>query len=363
MVRRLLSLLAAFILLTSTFMVPGQAQAPQAMKFSHMFFGTFDTAITILGFARDKASFDEAASLAERMFLDLHKQFNQYYPYEGLNNLYYLNQHAGKAPVQVPDALFQLLQWAKETQPLVDGKVNIALGSVLRLWHDVREEAEANPENINLPSMEALQAAKLHTDMDDVILDEIKNTVFYADPSLRLDVGAVAKGYATELVAQALLQSDMSHFIINAGGNVRTGLAPLDGRENWSVGIQDPQAQMVIPGNNDVVAVVQLHNASLVTSGDYQRFFIKDGVRYHHIIDPLTLMPAAHMRAVTIITEDSGLADLLSTAVFLMPYEEGRLFVDSLEGVEAIWILNDLSIRMSAGAEAITRLSKSTEGN
>ncbi|NLW21474.1 MAG: FAD:protein FMN transferase [Clostridiales bacterium] len=346
---RAVSVLLLMALLLS-FSLAGTAEMH---KYSYMFFGTFDTAITLIGFAASQQEFDEVALEVETRFTQLHKQFNQYYPYEGLNNLYYLNRHAGEGPVKVPDELFGLIAWAKEEQQRTHGRVNIALGAVLALWHEAREDASANPDQAKLPDMSKLEEARQHTDIMDVVLDEENKTVFFRDPKLRLDVGAVAKGYAAELVAQYLLQSGMDSFIINAGGNVRTGHAPLDGRSAWGIGIQDPDATLVLPGGDDVMDVLYLADESFVTSGDYQRYFTVEGQRYHHLISPDTLMPANFMRSVTIITQDSGYADLLSTAVFLMPYEEGRAYVDSLEGVEAFWILNDRSVHMTKGAEKV----------
>lgn len=320
-------------------------------KYSYMFFDTFDTAITLIGYAESKETFNDAARMTEELFIKYHKQFDLYHSYQDVNNLYYLNRHASIAPVKVPKELFDLIAWCKEAQKTTLDKVNIALGSVLSLWHDAREIALHDPENAQLPTMKKLQNAMLHTNMDDVILNREEQTIFYQDSKLHLDVGAVAKGYATELVAKALLSSNMPHFIINAGGNVRTGLPPLDGRKHWSVGIQDPNANLGTTENAAVMDVLFLSEMSVVTSGDYQRYFTLNGIRYHHLIDPATLMPAHHMRSVSIMTEDSAWADLLSTAVFLMPFEEGYSFIQSLDGVEAYWILNDLTVKMTPGAE------------
>ena len=178
-------------------------------------------------------------------------------------------------------------------------------------------------------------------------------TVYFVDPDMKLDVGAVAKGYATEIVARTLLSGDMNSFIISAGGNVRLGNPPLDGRKGWGVGIQDPDGAVF--GLSDIVETLFLANASVVTSGDYQRFYTVDGVNYHHLIDPDTLMPGTHFRSVSVITEDSGFADMLSTAAFLMPYEESRAFIESLDGVEAIWLFPDGTKEMTDGAAKIAK--------
>lgn len=357
MMKRLLAAVLSILVSLSLYLVPSVslAQTPQMYKFSYMFFGTFDTAITIIGFAESQEKFDGIAAQAENRFQQLHRLYNQYQPYEGINNMYYVNRNAAKGPVNIDKDLFDLLSWAKERQRETRGKVNIALGAVLALWHDERENAESDPDKAALPPMAALEEANRHTNIDDLVLDEANRTAFFTDPLLKLDLGAVAKGYAAEVVARMLLDSEMTSFIINAGGNVRTGHPPLDGRSSWGIGIQDPDAAIVLPGNDDIMDVLYLSDCSLVTSGDYQRYFIVDGKRYHHLISPDTLYPADFMRSVTIITRDSAYADLLSTAVFLMPYGEGRAFVESLEGVDALWVLNDRSVKMTDGAAKVAK--------
>ena len=227
------------------------------------------------------------------------------------------------------------------------------MGSVLSIWHEYREAGLADPEHAQLPPMEALEAASGHMNIDDLVLDEENMTVYFADPQLRLDVGAVAKGYATELISQMLLAGPMPSFIISAGGNVRLGNPPEDGRAAWGVGIQDPDGSVL--GLSDIVETLFLANSSVVTSGDYQRFYVVDGESYHHLIDPDTLMPGKFYRSVSILTEDSGYADMLSTAAFLMPYEESRAFIESLSGVEAIWLFPDGTKEMTDGAAKIAK--------
>jgi thiamine biosynthesis lipoprotein len=328
--------LIVFILLVSLFTPSAHAETYQ--KYSHIFFGTFDTVITIIGYAENKSVFDESAKRAEELFFKYHRLFDGYNEYEGIVNVYSLNRLASEKPVKVDDELFSLLSMCKEEQPKLHNTVNIALGTVLNLWHDARAFSEGNPEKAYIPDKISLIKAKKHTDMDDVVLDRKKKTVFFKDPEIKLNVGAVAKGYAAELVAQDLLKGDMTSFIINAGGNVRTGHPPLDGRDNWGVGLQDPE------NPSQVFETLFLHDKSVVTSGDYQRFYEVDGKRYHHIISPDTLFPADSMRSVTIVTEDSALADLLSTALFIMPFEEGQKFANEHKNIGVVWYLNDGTI-------------------
>ena len=358
--KRLTALLILFTMLAAAVVVfvqpnsPSAAEAPRLNRYSYMFFGTFDTAVTLIGFAENQQTFDRAALRTEELFNSLHRQFNQYYPYEGVSNVYHLNRHAMDGPVTVPGELFDLLVWCRDNQPLTRGRVNVALGAVLSLWHTERENADADPLNAKLPDLQDLQDAALHVNMDDLILDEAEHTVFFRDPRLRLDLGAVAKGYAAELAARALFQEGIPHFILNAGGNVRAGLMPMDGRDRWGVAVQDPDAEYLLDPSAGNIGVFYLTDLSVVTSGDYQRYYTVGGKRYHHLISPDTLYPADFMRSVTIITRDSALADLLSTTVFLLPPEEGYRYVLSMEGVDAMWVLNDRSVVMTPGAQALT---------
>lgn len=332
---------------------PAAAENPG--RYSTVFLDSFDTVISLIGFAPSEEAFDAQAAAVHDLYLYLHKLFDNYNSYEdeGIVNVYTLNERAADGPVKVDPILFGLLTFSKNQYETARGQTNIAMGSVLRIWHDYREAGLDDPEHAQLPPMDALQAAAEHIDIGDLVLDADAMTVYFADPELKLDVGAVAKGYATEIVAQMLLSGDMPSFVISAGGNVRTGEPPLDGRNAWGVGIQDPDGAVF--GTSDIVEALFLANRSVVTSGDYQRFYEVDGKRYHHLIDPDTLMPGDAYRSVSIITVDSGYADLLSTAAFLMPYAESRAFIDSLEGVEAIWIFSDGEMAYTDGAKAYAR--------
>lgn len=337
------SLLIALLLFTGIIMPTSMAESYQ--KYSYTFFDTFDTVITLIAFAPSQAAFDEKAALVRKRYTYYHKLFDPYHAYDNINNLFTINQKASKEPLVVPDELFDLLDYCQKMQPKLHSTVNIAMGSVLELWHTARDIAENDPEKAALPDDAALQAAAQHTNIDDLVLDKEKKTVFLKDPLININLGAVAKGYATELVAQMLLESDMPSFIINAGGNVRTGLSPMDGRNDWVVALQDPDAMFNNSASSMVDQKLHVHDLSVVTSGDYQRYFTINGERYHHLISPATLYPARFMRSVTVVTRDSALADLLSTTLFLMSYEEGQEFLSGMDNVGAVWILNDLSVK------------------
>ncbi|MCL1855076.1 MAG: FAD:protein FMN transferase [Clostridia bacterium] len=343
MKKRMLALLFAVSVLTATGQVGGGIAGPapraraEMARHSLVFFDTFDTVVTIIGYAEDKATFDRVAGEARAAFERYHQLYDAYHVYEGIQNICTLNRDAAQTPVPVDEELWDLLVFAMEWQPRLEGTVNIALGSVTGLWQASRKAADAGEPASLLPDTDALREAAAHTHVNDVVLDEERRTVFFRDPSLKLDVGAVAKGFATELVCRQMLASDMPSFMINAGGNVRAGHGPAAGRSLWGVGLQDPEAALSA-GADQSMDVLYVEGLSVVTSGDYHRFFVEGGVRYHHIIDPATLLPAWQNHSVTILCEDGGLADILSTAVFILPYERGRALVDSLDGVEALWV-------------------------
>lgn len=224
--------------------------------------------------------------------------------------------------------------------------VNVAMGSVLSVWHEYREHGLSDPDRAQVPDMGVLQKAAEHMDVRNIHIDREKSTVYLSDPSMRLDVGAVAKGYAARRICEKLRQDGVTSALISIGGNVQTIGAKENGKP-WRVGIQNPDTLASI----SYLHVLELQDLALVTSGNYQRYYQVDGVRYHHIIDPETLMPRQELASVTILCPDGGRADALSTAVFNMPLEEGMRFVESAEDVEAFWVCEDGREVFSSGFE------------
>lgn len=308
----------------------------------------------VVAYTRDRQEFDRYYNQIQARFRRLHKLYDIYNNYEGMNNLKTINDQAGKQPVKVDQEIIDLLLFAKEWHQKTPGKTNIALGPVLKIWHDYRTEGLYDPEKARLPSGEELARANKYTALDQVIIDEAAGTVYLPDGNMRLDVGALAKGFATELVAREMMAAEMKSGLISAGGNVRAIGEPQDSKRNlWAIGVQNPDES--ITGENHLLDTIYVNDAAIVTSGDYQRYYIVDGQPYHHIIDPKTLMPAEYYRAVTVVAPDAGVADYLSTELFLLPLEESMTLAESLEGVEALWVMKDGSIKFTGGMKQILK--------
>ncbi|HHY44607.1 MAG TPA: FAD:protein FMN transferase [Firmicutes bacterium] len=329
-------------------------------KYTDSFFDTFDTVITVVAYTETEEEFRAAFERIHARFQELHKLYDIYNSYEGLNNVRTINENAGVQPVKVSREIIDLILFSKDWYARTGGRTNIAMGAVLRIWHDYRQAGMDDPESAELPPMERLQDASLHTDLSKVIVNEEEGTVYLEDPRMSLDVGAVAKGFATELVARELEQAGMESVLLSSGGNIRAIGKPLDGqRERWGIGIQDPDSS-IFSDEEGLLDVVFVRDASVATSGGYQRFYVVDGKTFHHIIDPDTLMPSDYYRAVTVKTGHAGVADFLSTTLFLLPYERSSALAESLDGVDVLWVMPDGEIRVTQGMEKIMKSKGAT---
>ena len=339
--KRFLSLVLLFSLLLCGCTGPIQ---PQQKQYTATFLTLFDTVTTILGRADSEESFSATAQQIHDALLEYHQLFDIYNEYEGLNNLKTVNDCAGIRPVEVDPRIIALLKDCKTYYEATGGRVNVALGSVLRLWHDARTNGVNDPVNARLPDADALKSAATHTDLDAVVIDEETSTVYISDSQVRLDVGAIAKGWAVQQVSLTAPKG----LLISVGGNVcATGPKDESGTP-WVIGIQDPE------GGDSYLHTVYLSGGSIVTSGDYQRAYMVDGKQYHHIIDPDTLYPGTLWRSVSIVCGDSGLADALSTALFLLPREAGQQLLDQFDA-KAMWVDAEGNRFYSTGFEALIR--------
>ena len=316
--------------------------APAVQTFQNVTIDSgFDTVITLVEQTSDQEAFQAHYDTMCEQFSRYNSLFDIYNTYEGIASLKTINDSAGIAPVAVSEEVIDMLEQAKEICELSDGAFDITMGSLLQVWHRYREDGLAANEQGkrgSLPDPAELETAASHRGFEHVIIDREAGTVFIDDAQVSLDAGGIAKGFSAERTARVLEQNGTMHAAINAGGNNRTIGAKADGSP-WNVGIQNPDGQ----GSLFVVRVTGTN--SFVTSGDYERYYIAEGdVKLHHIIDPVTNMPADRYRSVTIITPDSGAADALSTALFVLPYKDGEALLKKYtektgDPAEAIWIM------------------------
>ena len=350
MLKKFVSLALCCILMLISFCSCNTEQGEQnnLQKFSATYIEYFDTASTIVGYEETEEEFDAICEFIEKELKTYNNLYDIYKSYEGVNNIRTINLNAGKEPVKVDKRIIDLLDYCKEIYAITDGTVNVAMGSVLSIWHDYRTWGINSPSTAELPPIERLKAAAKHTDIEKIVIDRENGTIFLSDGEMLLDVGAVAKGYATECIAKALKEKGVDKYALNIGGNIRTIGTKGDGTP-WSAAVTNPDKTSEKP----YLMSVSLNDQVFVTSGSYERFYTVKGVNYHHIINPETLMPENTFSSISILAKDSGLADSLSTAVFNMTYEEGEKLIESLDGVEAMWVTSENEILYSDGFKDI----------
>ncbi len=340
-------ILAAAIAFTSFAALSGckeKKKEPELKRYDAQFLDLFDTVTSIVGYSQDEETFTAYAQELYDQLKIYHQLYDIYNEYEGIANIKTINDQAGIAPVQVDQRIIAMLKEAVDMYEKTDGYMNVAMGSVLSVWHEYRTEGIDDPENARLPSMEELKAAAEHTDISQVVIDEDASTVYLPDKDMSLDVGSIAKGYAAEMACRKLEEDGLAYGLVSVGGNVRAIGTKTDG-SLWKVGIQNPD----LSSDKSYLHTVELKDMSLVTSGSYQRYYTVDGKTYHHIIHPELLMPWDEYVSVSILCRDSGLADCLSTAVFNMEFEDGRKLIETMDEVEAMWIFKDGREAYSSG--------------
>jgi len=324
----------------------------EVKKYETEFYDTFDTVITIAIYSDDENFANENLEYAKNRYQELHKLFDNYKNYDGIINAKSLNDDAGTKPIVVDDLLYDLIKSSVDNYNNISKKTNIALGPVTKEWNNFRELYEGGMSKsevvakvgMTIPDDGTLESLRPLTDISRIKLNDDKKSVELEKDTV-LDLGATAKGYATEIVANELEERGVKSALISAGGNVRAIGSPLDGREFFKVGIQNPR----MDENNPVAAILNIKDISAVTSGDYQRYFEVDGKRYCHIIDPDTLKPSSKLKSVTVIAKDSGLCDFLSTACFNSTDEEIREIAEKTNSA-IIWIDENYEVKYTDSA-------------
>ncbi len=302
---------------------------PEAIETkSRTFYDYFDTVSSIQDYSgMDRAEFNTLADAVEEKLAEYHKLYDIYNEYEGIVNLATINRLAGHGAVKVDGKIIDLLEYSVYIYEITDGYTNIAMGSVLKIWHDKRSEGK------EIPTLEELSEAEKHTDIKNLVIDRDALTVEIKDPEMSLDVGAVAKGYAVEEIAKMIEGEGYSGVVLDVGRNLRAVGSKPNG-DGWKSAVLNPD----LLAEDRYVYRLTINDEALVTSGDYERFYTVGGKKYHHIIDKDTLFPSEHYSSVTVKAESSALADALSTALFSMDMEQVKEVVKRLDGVFVILV-------------------------
>ena len=298
---------------------------------SQMLMGTL-VWVTAVAPDEERAQTATAAGLAEIRRLE--ELLSTWIPTSELSQV---NAAAGSSPVKVSPETMEVLERSLEMARLTEGGFNIAIGPAVAAWN-VSEKGR-------IPSGEELNSLRPLIDLSQVHLDKDKGTVFLALPGMQIDVGGIGKGYAADLAAAVMQAAGASAGVVAISGDIKTFGRLPDG-QRFRFGIQHPRKEQ-----GELIASLALENEAVSTAGDYQRFFIKDGIRYHHILDPTTLQPARLSQSVTIVAPEGVVADGLDTGIFVMGAEKGLALIERLPGVEGLIIGRDGKIFVSSGLQ------------
>ncbi|MCL2708833.1 MAG: FAD:protein FMN transferase [Defluviitaleaceae bacterium] len=318
---------------------------PREGRFQEGAVGLFDTYIEFTAYAKNKREFDRFAGVVFGELAKLHELYDIYGD-GGNDGLLSLNKNAGVAATGADEAVIELLKFGAYVNKETDGAVNIAIGPVTSLWKKARVEALYDPERAAPPDYGTLAEAAKLTEINGLIINEANGTVFLTKPGMSVDVGALAKGFAAERAMDLAVGAGLKSGLLNAGGNIVAVGKPIErGRNGWIVGVTDPVTR---GEGGEPLELIAISGVSVVTSGGSERFFIADGRRYNHIIDPKTLFPAENYLSVTVIHDRSSVAEMLSTALFIFDVAEGEAFAKK-HGAQALWVFGDGTVHKTGG--------------
>jgi thiamine biosynthesis lipoprotein len=282
---------------------------------------------------------DKGRSAAEAVLEELRRIDRGMSPYREDSELSRVNREAAVQAVIISRELYDLLVRSLAFSELTGGAFDITFASAGYLY-DYRDRRR--------PDSASLEAVLPAIDYRHVLLDPQAGTVRFSREGVRIDLGGIAKGHAVDRGIALLRARGIDHAMVSAGGDTRV-IGQRWGRP-WQVGIRHPRDP------EGLVAMLPLEDSAVSTSGDYERYFVEDGIRYHHILDPDTGRSADAVRSVTILGADATTTDALSTSVFVLGPERGMALVDSLAGIEAVIVDRGGLMRYSSGLEALGRV-------
>lgn len=304
------------------------SEPPIVAKRAQMQMGTI---VQITAVAPTEAVAQQAVTSGFQEIRRLEELLSTWIPTSELSRV---NEAAGREPVNVSPETMLILKQSIEMAGLTEGGFNIAIGPAVDVWK-VTEETR-------IPDEAELARLKPLVDLSQVRLDEQAGTVYLAKPGMRVDVGGIGKGFAADRAVAVMRAAGAQAGVVALSGDIKTFGKMPDGSP-FLFGIQHPRKEGAL------LARVELQDEAISTAGDYERLFIRDGVRYHHILDPATLQPARGCQSVTIIAREGMVADGLDTGIFVMGPDRGMELVERLPGVEAVIVDSRGEVRVSSG--------------
>lgn len=305
----------------------------------------YDTVVTIkvFGNTAEQKNMDDIQTMLERMDIEFSRTKEN-------GEVYAVNQAAGKEAVVVSDETLDIVKQSIKYAEEMDGLFDPTIGPLVDLWNIGSDGAQVPPQ-ADIDQAESL------TNYKDIIVDEAAKTVKLAKEGMVLDMGGIGKGYAADRIADYLKEQGLDSAMINLGGSSIIALGNKPNGSPWNIGLQDPDKD-----RGTQLGTIKISDEVIDASGVYERFFVQDNVRYHHILDPRTGFPSQNgLKSLTIMSPNATDADALSTGVFLMGLEEGMAYLEALPGdVEAFFITEDNKIYATSGIRERLQLTDST---
>jgi thiamine biosynthesis lipoprotein len=337
MTTRIGAALLAAMLIVSCRGAPPAGQTLRLISRSHLSMGS---PVTITAWTADEPSAEKAMATAFAEFDRLDALLSVWKPG---SDVLRLNAAAGQSPVRVSQDTLDVLEAARQAGVRTGGKFDITFGALADVWkfdHD---------QDNRIPTPEEIAARVPLVDYQSVVIDRAAGTAFVTRPGVRVHLGGIGKGYAVDRAVASLHEGGVRDFLLQAGGDLYA--SGQHGETPWRLGIQDPRGE-----SGDHFASIELRDRTFSTSGDYERFFIKDGQRYHHLLDPDLGVPARGSVSVTVVAPSAMDADTLSTGVFILGPDAGMALVERLPDVEAVIVTAANEVRISSGLEGRVRV-------
>jgi thiamine biosynthesis lipoprotein len=291
--------------------------------------------LTLSAWTADQA---RAIETFERVFAEFDRLENLLSVWKDGSDVVRMNKNAGIAPVAVSADTINVLRAAAEGSALTRGKFDITFGALTDIWRFDHDQ-----DNI-VPDRQLIETRLTRIDYRAVQVDGTARTAFISRPNMRVHLGGIGKGYAVDRAVAMLREAGVADFMIQSGGDLY--VAGTNNGAPWKLAIADPR------GAHEPFATLQITNGTFSTSGDYERFFMKDGKRYHHLIDPDFGEPASGCRSVTIVANSAVIADVLSTGVFILGPDEGMKLIEQLPDVEGVIVTAENQVLVSSGLRA-----------